>query len=174
MDERQETLEVHRFNAEKLGMPFYVDIGTSVVAVRRTSNHDVIWRADHDWGGNVWIDEAKRICAIMNEEARHPIGNGAKMREALEAVDDAFSDGSLYASGDCPTPHDVSVFEDVRDKVKAALAEPPRNCDVGTAEEQAKRHVGWCDRLNHCSRTHSCRECFAKWAQMPYEEGGEK
>lgn len=52
-----------------------------------------------------------------------------KMREALEAVDDAFSCGSLYASGDCPTPHDVSVFEDVRDKVKAALAAPPRNCD---------------------------------------------
>jgi hypothetical protein len=50
---------------------------------------------------------------------------------------------------------------------------PPRNCDVGTAEEQVNRHKEWCDR-NTCIFTYSCRGCFAKWAQMPYESEAEK
>lgn len=55
--------------------------------------------------------------------------------------------------------------------------EPPRNCDIGTPEEQAERfnlqcfrhHTGRCSP--HCStipaKTES--ECVLKWAQMPYE-----
>lgn len=86
-----------------------------------------------------------------------------KMREALEAVlCNWIEDGFGF------------IKESTIEAVKQALDAPPRNCDVGTADEQSKRHVGWCDRLNHCSRTHSCRECFAKWAQMPYKEGGAK
>ena len=55
------------------------------------------------------------------------------------------------------------------DKAKSALAEPIRNCDVGTAEEQAKRHRDWCNS-NVCKCASSCKICFAKWSQMPYEE----
>ena len=118
----------------------------------------------------------------MNEKQEPVADNAAKMREALEAVDDAFSSGSLYASGDCPTPHDVSVFEDVRDKVKTALATPPRNCDVGTAEEQAQRFELFCCQA-YCSKKcplygkpnigGECG-CAIEWAQMPYKEGGSK
>ena len=37
------------------------------------------------------------------------------------------------------------------DKAKVALAEPPRNCNVGTAEEQVKRHAEWCSMyINAC------------------------
>ena len=63
------------------------------------------------------------------------------------------------------------------DKAKAALAAPPRNCDVGTAEEQAKRLNEWCNG-RHCI---NCRfkggwpdECKLKWAQTPYKEGDDK
>ena len=35
--------EVSRSNYDK---PFYVDVGTSIVAIRCASNHDVIWRKD--------------------------------------------------------------------------------------------------------------------------------
>ena len=65
--------------------------------------------------------------------------------------------------------------------VKAALHSPPRNCDVGTAEEQAKRFKSFCK--THLSGIRSicspqcpcvcCRSmfhCLTKWAQMPYEE----
>lgn len=55
------------------------------------------------------------------------------------------------------------------DKAIAALAAPPRNCDVGTAEEQRRRYDEW---RNH----DELRAVFGKdefeWAQMPYEEGG--
>lgn len=94
------------------------------------------------------------------------VGNGAKMHEALVKVNGAL-DNIMDYDVDGVLHRCVSI-------IKQALASPPRNCDVGTAEEQVKRHVGWCDRLNNCSRTHSCRECFAKWAQMSYEEGGAK
>ena len=57
------------------------------------------------------------------------------------------------------------------DKAKSALAEPIRNCDVGTAEEQAKRHRDWCNS-NVCKCASSCKICLAKWSQMPYEKEG--
>lgn len=66
------------------------------------------------------------------------------------------------------------------DKAKSALAEPLRNCDVGTAGEQSVRYVKFCNA--HCSREKGCGGCplcdivccgFA-WLQMPYEERGAK
>lgn len=60
----------------------------------------------------------------------------------------------------------------------ALSANPLRNCDVGTAEEQSRRYDEFCD-------IHDCRSdcpffkadsCELSWAQMPYEaeEGGAK
>ena len=57
-----------------------------------------------------------------------------------------------------------------------------RNCDVGTAEEQQARHHAWCceygifgDNKVNCSNPDMrCALCALRWAQMPYEEGGEK
>ena len=65
------------------------------------------------------------------------------------------------------------------DITDAALATPPRNCDVGTAEEQAKRYEELCDS-HTCGSICSGSCCplydydcspFA-WAQMPYEARG--
>ena len=54
-----------------------------------------------------------------------------------------------------------------------------RNCDVGTAEEQCVRWRKFCDKENGCDSCACNKEkfgisadCFAKWAQMPCEEGG--
>ena len=57
------------------------------------------------------------------------------------------------------------------DKAKSALAEPIRNCDVGTAEEQYKRFLKFCHGAN-CSKcpVHDAVNCKFAWAQMPYEE----
>ena len=70
------------------------------------------------------------------------------------------------------------------DKAKAALAAPPRNCDVGTAEEQYKRFMNMCNgkdvrQCAECSMrgfTPGCSRdrCFANWAQRPYDEGCDK
>ena len=98
--------------------------------------------------------------------------NVKSMREALVMVKRLF-DGRLMWQPDIRKAHEA---------VNSALAEPPRNCDVGTAEEQEKRFHSFCK--THLSGTRSicseqcpcvgCRSmfhCLTKWAQMPYEEG---
>ena len=76
-----------------------------------------------------------------------------------------------------------------RDKICAEidsiLSTSSRNCDVGTAEEQAERMDKFCDSHGHgCDGhcTYACENCeFVSvdrcelaWAQMPYKEGGAK
>ena len=83
--------------------------------------------------------------------------------------------------------HDALECEIIKaDKI---LAKPPRNCDVGTADEQAKRYHNFTDRYNPCSykgyarcaedcpvhiklmqEGHGELLCQLEWAQMPYEE----
>ena len=67
---------------------------------------------------------------------------------------------------------------EIRDTAKAALAEPARNCDVGTAEEQLKRFKDFCRII---SKDETCDGCpllpqcsTLKLAQMPYKKGGAK
>ena len=61
---------------------------------------------------------------------------------------------------------------DVSKQMTAALSAPPRNCDVGTAEEQNNRFKRFCDSksMGYCWGR-GCRKCMAQWGQMPYEEG---
>ena len=73
---------------------------------------------------------------------------------------------------------------EIRDIAKAALAAPPRNCDIGTAEEQRARFEAWCEKQpeRYCKACAECPtqryaiNCFCNWAQMPYveKEGGAK
>ena len=76
--------------------------------------------------------------------------------------------------------HYGSCYEEMAnalDKAKAALAEPIRNCDVGTAEEQYARVRAFCKRHKVGLRCVDCpvngvlpKNCALIWAQMPYEE----
>ena len=64
---------------------------------------------------------------------------------------------------------------------KAMLA-PPRNCDVGTAEEQAARFAEFCTCHSKNGARGICdgkcpfhgkeygSDCAMEWGQMPYEE----
>ena len=110
--------------------PFYVDVGTSIVAVRCASNHDVVLQYDHSRHPSV-IELAETVCDRMNKEAE--------------------------------------------------IGRPRRNCDVGTAEEQAERYGRYCDQFTrdglHCENCPCCGKipfgkCEFAWAQMPYEKGG--
>lgn len=64
---------------------------------------------------------------------------------------------------------------EIRDIAKAALAAPPRNCDVGTEGEQDERLNYYCLKYigDSCSRCplSTRKECVVAWMQMPYEEG---
>lgn len=109
------------------------------------------------------------------EASRHKPGNAAAMREALRACF-----GFIMRLDRAFNPFMQKLLEDAITKAKAALAKPPRNCDVGTAEEQAKRFAKYCQNISFKSSCNGCPlndnnddpSCFNLWAQMPYEEGG--
>ncbi len=104
-------------------------------------------------------------------------GNAAAMREALNVVHriaaTAKSDFDVFAG-----------IERIRRISMSALSAPPRNCDVGTAEEQAVRFGALCGKYYNeeypCDKEcplaslpmiHGFPRCQAYWAQMPYEGG---
>ena len=108
--------------------------------------------------------------------------------EALKSCVDEMCDRcrELAAARGNPLPC-LSGCEPVR-KAKIALAKPVRNCDVGTADEQAERfedfclkHIGCAEETGgrHCvgcplekASMKTTQKCELYWAQMPYEEGG--
>lgn len=100
------------------------------------------------------------------------VGNGAKMLSSLKAIVDVFDSKEPMAQQE----REIVVYN----LAKAALAEPLRNCDVGTAEEQHRRHEAFCDATRngmsgyHCDNAPWCVFCFSEWAQMPYKEEGGK
>jgi hypothetical protein len=64
----------------------------------------------------------------------------------------------------------------IASKAKQALSEPPRQCEVGTSEEQVRRFSAFCDLSKSCRScpvykpNFTAIECFAQWAQSPYGE----
>ena len=138
-------------------------------------------------------EEAAQICGEIGEmigrEASckqsvtncNRLGNVAKMREALKRADAALiqiSKSDWFIDANFAV---TKAVIDAGNAIEAALSAPPRNCDVGTADEQAERFAEYCDseacKRNRCkSRAKAlCIErCAIAWAQMPYEEGGSK
>ena len=104
------------------------------------------------------------------------VGNMTKCREALVKVNGAL-DNIMDYDVDGVLRRCVSI-------IKKALAEPRRNCEVGTPDEQYARWRRFCDSQKCCNNQcpvyrladvcGSKTRCVLIWAQMPYEEGGEK
>ena len=95
-----------------------------------------------------------------------------KLREALEDIGRIVEQIRLLYS-DYP-----SEMHEIARKVNAALAEPVKNCELGTAEEQAERLHRFC--ISQDCATCPCNigkadgRCEFAWMQMPYDEGGSK
>lgn len=108
----------------------------------------------------------------MNET----VGDAAEMREALVYASEVLSSWRRDAPLKAWAEYDEAIS-----RARAALAKPPRQCDVGTADEQQSRHCAWCrkhgiDGDNAVDCIHPdlyCDLCALRWAQMPYEEKGE-
>lgn len=95
-------------------------------------------------------------------------GNRMKMRDALLNIQE------YAAAMDVDDGNVLAILDACRD----ALAAPPRNCDVGTVEEQAERMRLYCNSHGEdesgCFRCEKCpfltdERCELAWAQMPYE-----
>lgn len=122
-------------------------------------------------------DEAFARCARCDRPER-ATGNAAAMRESIETM-------RRYAM----LPQEqlsLSLLQrTIHEKCDAALAAPARNCDVGTAEEQAERHERFC--AAHYKAAAVDAQCFGcpasdkketdcefVWGQLPFApaEGG--
>lgn len=110
-------------------------------------------------------------------------GNQMKMLNALKGIAD-ICDGKV----ECKSTSEERLL--IYNLAKSALTAPQRNCDVGTAEEQHRRFIDYCNTCDcpmGCihrkefigmldTRCASMLKCYIRWAQMPYEseEGGAK
>ena len=106
------------------------------------------------------VDVSKMETTTPTREKSSVVGNAAAMREALL---------------------EASIALECLAVVVAALSDPPRNCDVGTAEEQYARVRAFCKRHKVGLRCVDCpvngvlpKNCALIWSQMPYDEGGAK
>ena len=115
---------------------------------------------------------------------RNHLGNAAKMRDALNETQSVIAK-CMEILNKIPggVPYD-GLIDDVADEicdlresyVNPALSDPPRNCDVGTVDEQLKRFSAFCmsRECNECPFVSSTYgECGVRWSQMPYEGGVE-
>lgn len=105
-----------------------------------------------------------------------------KLRKALKQVkelNDLWFDTFTLPDGA------TSIHDEIENVISAALAEPVKNCEVGTVGQQDERFYAFCKRhfneVGLCDKACPCRDfnmiggaCSIIWAQMPYEEGDEK
>ena len=131
-------------------------------------------------------EQRRKMATPENSSA---VGNAAKLRKAMIEVLEYIETFHKYITpgkGKRLTAL-FAVADTIRDKARAALAAPPRQCDVGTVEEQAQRMADFCER--HYKKAapgrHICSackfhnkdaewECYFSWAQMPYESEAAK
>ena len=113
----------------------------------------------------------------------HRENNMQKMREALKRAKTILS-GIATLSSDQESRKGAKWLLD--EWVAPALFASPRNCDVGTSDEQAERfenfclkHIGCAEETGgrHCvgcplekASRNITQKCELYWAQMPYEE----
>jgi hypothetical protein len=145
-----------------------------------------LWAKTYEEGVDYLDDNDARQLAEVVERVCAPC-NAAAIREALETIL-AKHNKMILPEICCPNcGEDFQLYgnlpPEIEQQVRAALATPPRNCDVGTPEEQEKRFESFCNShwdLNdaecECAGCPlNCRvgtECEFAWAQMPYEGKG--
>jgi hypothetical protein len=110
-------------------------------------------------------------------------GNAAAMRDVSQVAEE-MTRGTIKGESVDRKTVDAWAMR-LCEIISRDLAIPLRNCDVGTAEEQAGRMRQFCTKqkrngiinCGYCPIKHQYeRDCTLDWAQMPYEaqEGGSK
>ena len=106
------------------------------------------------------------------DSSQNKLGDTAAMRKALIDIVMLTMKVGLSIHGDV-------ACGIIASKAKHALAKPPRQCDIGTAEEQYQRYAKFCcghygianNDGGNCSKCPFAQPvCKLQWAQTPYEE----
>lgn len=93
-----------------------------------------------------------------------------KLREALMHIQDLaeIHIQDLAEALDADDPNVIAIL----DTCRAALAEPARNCDVGTADERTHKFIEKWEKAHGESidgKTIIYLSSFSRWLQLPYE-----
>ena len=119
-------------------------------------------------------DEVKVFDALKARKVLERVNKflGILIRESL------VKDAQFLKDGEIENERDLAY------DVYEVLQGVPRNCDVGTADEQRDRLESFCERHfrysadNHCSECPAyngySRPCAYRFLQMPYEEDAKK
>lgn len=102
----------------------------------------------------------------INATEQNP-GNAAAIRSALVRIVNWFDEGGWDEDAE-------EEMDSMLEAANTALAKPPRNCDVGTAEDWQKRFNRFCERqvaCRLCPADGSNCGCRWGWLQMPYKKG---
>ena len=97
------------------------------------------------------------------------------MSSELRAALDKIGSISAYVAKESGEADTAKYMNDIISIVQEIVAEPLKNCEVGTPEEQYNRFIYCCtERKISCRKTFNrgCAICYAKWMQMLYEKGG--
>jgi hypothetical protein len=143
-----------------------------LIAIQFARRIEAAWKRERD--------ECRMLAATTIVTEKVPVGNAAATYEALEKVRFYLPYMVQYVRLNWEDVDMGGYYDKILGIIEAALSAPPRNCDVGTAEEQAERQKAYCrkhftpDQLGG-----NCRQCPLKdrrgwscqlaWAQMPYE-----
>ena len=124
---------------------------------------------------------ADPACHEARDKCAAPAVNGAKLREALEAAKNFVDNVGKAALGDNIDAITIcQCAAKLSGRIEAALAEPARNCDVGTPEEQRERFSNFCtnntdpediDGLRcdkRCPLYKDHPNCGWEWLHLPY------
>lgn len=98
-----------------------------------------------------------------------------ELRNLLRAIEDYHENSIQYVGKTI-----MDVLGQHINAAYTALAEPLRNCDIGTADEQEDRFADFC-RKHECTMNCPIKKkwsfrcghkpsCGVLWSQMPYEE----
>ena len=180
MAETQETIA--DIIAEKRREADYIE-ETARGSLKAGENYDGIAYTESDLESALDLADTKRKEADRLEAAhKRECGDAAKLREALEYMFILIDGRNLVL--ECETTEEISGVQGKLAEARAALSAPPRNCDVGTAEEQSERFDKFCHAnintqrcCGDCPAFRTTRDdCELVWAQLPYEakEGGAK
>ena len=172
--------------SEKFRRFLHVDLGIPACLVSDKSIRDNVmsaWRGMHGkrLNGHGGKEAAMGITNENGKEMGMEANDMSAMREALEEIVSEARCADKELEGEFGSMTDPwSYVASMADIARAALAAPPRNCDVGTADEQADRFKAFCyaNRTpdNECSKgcpfndTSAVCYCQARWAQTPYNE----
>lgn len=133
-----------------------------VLQIGRAFQKQDLWRGAHH-------DTAKLLCdtiEYLRECLNKLVGNAAEVRKALIEIDRVVFDKRRH------TKEEVEAHR----LATEALTVPPRNCDVGTPDEQGERCMAQFDQWRRKGDGKKLITAIMAWAQAPYaaQEGSMK